>query len=138
VEPRFRILEHPADVGIEVYGQSLAEMFENAAEGLLSLIVDRTSIQTTQRRRIAIHSVDVENLLVRWLNELLYLYDAEGFLVAKAQIEKISETSLRGFVFGEKYDDSRHELKQDVKAVTYHQLEVKKEQNWRARIFFDV
>ncbi|MEK7749126.1 MAG: archease, partial [Bacteroidota bacterium] len=84
-------------------------------------------------------SIDLENLLVRWLNELLYLYDGENFLTARADVKSVSQTSLEGFIFGETYNSKKHELKLDVKAITYHQLQIENiSGSWKARFFVDV
>ena len=138
MDARFRILEHPADVGIEAYGATLQELFENAAAGLISVIAETSTIQAGHRRNISIESTDVERLLVRWLNEILYLCDAERFLLAKVEIKQMTETSLHGFLFGEQYDPFKHELKMNVKAITYHQLNVNKADRWMAKVFLDV
>lgn len=136
---RYQILEHPSDVGIEVYGRSLEELFENAASGLFSIISVPEGVGTAQRLHVRVDSTDVENLLVRWLSELLYLYDGEDFLMARAEVRSVSPTFLEGFVFGEAYDSKKHELKLDVKAITYHQLLVENASGrWKARYFVDV
>lgn len=139
MNPRFQILEHPADVGIEAYGNSLEELFENAAYGLFSLISVPEGIGMGQRLHVTLDSIDLENLLVRWLNELLYLYDGENFLTAKTDVRSVSQTSLEGFIFGETYNSKKHELKLDVKAITYHQLQIENiSGSWKARFFVDV
>jgi SHS2 domain-containing protein len=139
MNPRFQILEHPADVGIEAYGNSLEELFENAAYGLFSLISVPERIGMGQRLHRTLDSMDLENLLVRWLNELLYLYDGENFLTARTDVRSVSQTSLEGFILGETYDSEKHELKLDVKAVTYHQLQIENTSGrWKARFFVDV
>ena len=138
MDGRFRILEHPADVGIEAYGDTLPDLFENAAGGLISIIAEPSKIQAGNPHHISLESKDVEHLLVRWLNEILYLCDAERFLIARAEIKKMTETSLSGFLFGEPYDSIKHELRMGVKAITYHQLKVQKTDRWTAKVFFDV
>ncbi len=136
---RFQILEHPSDVGIEAYGNSLEELFENAAHGLFSLIAAPEGIGMGQRLHLTLDSVDLENLLVRWLNELLYLYDGENFLIARTDVGSVSQTSLEGFILGETYNSKKHELKLDVKAITYHQLQIENISGyWKARFFVDV
>ena len=139
MNPRFQILEHPSDVGIEAYGNSLEELFENAALGLFSLISVPEGIGMGQRLHLGLDSMDLENLLVRWLNELLYLYDGENFLIARTDVRSVSQTSLEGFMLGETYNSKKHELKLDVKAVTYHQLQIENiSGSWKARFFVDV
>lgn len=126
-EEGFRILEHPADVGIEAWGRSTAAAFEHAARGLLSVLADCSTVEPTVRREVVVNGSDSENLLVRWLSELLYLFDGERFLPADLEIVALSENALRAIVLGERVDPGKHSLRSDVKAITYHQLRVKEE-----------
>lgn len=135
----FRILEHPADVGIEATGATLKEAFENAAIGLLSMITDIDCIDASEERYIQLKGTDIQNLLVKWLSEILFLYDGENFLVGEVEIESISPTRLEAIVRGSSVDEARHPMKVDVKAVTYHQLKVQeKDKGWLVRVFFDI
>ncbi|HXG37529.1 MAG TPA: archease [Bacteroidota bacterium] len=135
----FRILEHPADVGIEATGATLKEAFENAALGLLSMITDVDSVDAREERFIQLKGTDIQNLLVKWLSEILFLYDGENFLVGEVEIESISPTRLEAIVRGESVDEARHSMKTDIKAVTYHQLKVQeKKDGCLVRVFFDI
>lgn len=135
----FRILEHPADVGIEATGATLKEAFENAALGLLSMITDIESIDPSEERYLQLKGTDIQNLLVKWLSEILYLYDGENFLVGEVEIESILPTRLEAIVRGESVDEARHPMKMDIKAVTYHQLKVQeKKDGCLIRVFFDI
>jgi SHS2 domain-containing protein len=135
----FRILEHPADVGIEATGASLKEAFEQAALGLLSMITDIDSVDTSEERYIQLKGSDIQNLLVKWLSEILYLYDGENFLVGEVEIESISPTRLEAIVRGESVNEARHPMKIDIKAITYHQLKVlEKNDGCVVRVFFDI
>ncbi|HWP81605.1 MAG TPA: archease [Bacteroidota bacterium] len=120
----FKILEHPADVGFEAYGKTLEEAFENAATALVSLITDPKTIREREGRQIELQAGDYEQLLVRWLSEILYLYDGSRFLTGRANVEVLSRTFLKAKVYGEQCDTNRHPLRLDVKAVTYHQLAI--------------
>ena len=122
----FRLLEHPSDLGIEATGPTLCEAFEQAALGLISVIADPQTIDAKDERRITLEAQDYENLLVRWLSEILYLYDGEDFLLKVPKIESLSPIKLSARLLGEKYEASKHIVKLDVKAVTYHQLAIKK------------
>jgi SHS2 domain-containing protein len=135
----YRILEHPADVGIEVHGKSLREVFEYAALGLMSIIVDPTGIDPVEQRFLAITGTDLENLLVKWLSEILYLYDGQEFVLSDVTIERISPRRIEAFVTGDIVDPGRHQFRTDVKAVTYHQLKVEeREDGCMARVFLDI
>ncbi len=135
----FEILEHPSDLGIEAHGNSMQEVFRNAAHGFMSVIAGASKIKSCENRSIVLQALDRENLMVRWLTEILYLYDAEKFLTADVKFETLTDTLLKANLHGEPYDASRHELKLDVKAITYHQLKVEgHDGDWIARVFVDI
>ena len=135
----FRILEHPSDVGIEATGASLKEAFENSARGLLSLIISTESVDPRQERFVELKSADLPNLLVKWLSEILYLYDGEDFIVGEVEIERISPKGLEAIVRGESVDEARHPMNMDIKAVTYHQLKIReKRDGCLIRVFLDI
>ncbi len=135
----FRILDHPADLGIEGYGKTLAEAFEQAALGLVSIIVDASRVEARDCRKVTLQGSDLEHLLVRWLEEILYLYDGEHFIGGRFQISQLESGRLQAVVHGEVFDPTRHETRMDVKAVTYHQLKVHEEtEKSSVRVFLDI
>ena len=104
---RFRILEHPADIGFEAFGSTREEVFANAARALFHLIIDLDSVEP--RTEVAV------------------------------RVEQLDDRSLAARVRGEKFDRTRHRAKLQVKAITYHQLELKKmAEGWQARVFVDI
>jgi SHS2 domain-containing protein len=139
MQPTFRILEHPADVGIEANGQSLREAFENAALGLLSLIGGDNLPDPVEERYIELTAKDFDHLLVKWLSEILFLCDGEDFLTCEVEIESISPTRLEAIVSGVTFDPGRYPSGLDVKAVTYHQLKIEeREDGCTVRVFVDI
>ncbi len=139
MKPPFEILEHPSDLGIEAHGNSMQDIFRNAVHGFISIVAGTSKIESRQIRSIELQATDRENLLVRWLTEILYLYDAEKFLTADVKFETLTDTLLKANLLGEPYDVSKHELKLDVKAITYHQLKVEDHDgDWIARVFVDI
>lgn len=135
----YRILEHPADMGIEARGRSLKDVFEYAALGLISIIVDPASVDPLEQRFVTLQGSDHENLLVKWLSEILYLYDGEDFLVSDISIRKLSGTELEVALTGEHVDENKHRFKTDVKAITYHQLKVEESPDGcLVRVFLDI
>jgi len=135
----YEFIDHTADVGIVARGKTIEDVFINAARGMVSLIVDPESVSEKVRREIAVEGADREELLVSWLNELLYLFDAESLVFSRFEITSLSETSLKGAAYGEKVDPARHEIKTQVKAATYHQLKIEKESGgFRGRVIFDI
>ncbi len=137
--PPFEILEHTTDVGIVAHGNSLAELFANAAAGMFAIMADLEGVRQTEERRIEVEARDREGLMVRWLTELLYYLAAEELLFSRFIVEEVSETRLRARAFGERIDPERHRLHFGVKAVTRHMLEVAEEDGgYRAQVLFDI
>jgi len=135
----FRIIEHTADVGIEAYGKTLEEAFENAAKGMFSLMIGGGKIESKVMREVEIpFDMDVEQLLVDWLSELLYIHDVEHLVFGEFDVE-IGKEKLKGKAYGEEYDIKKHGYGMEIKAVTYHMLEVKKdEKGYVVRCLFDI
>lgn len=135
----FTVLAHPADVGIEATGRSIAEAFEQAAHGLMSIILDVSAVEPIETREVDLEAGDMEQLLVRWLSEILYLYDGGRFACRKFTIYTLTKNQLRAMVQGERFSEERHETLTDVKAVTYHQLSVHEgDHGTKVRVFLDI
>jgi len=135
----YKIVEHPSDLGIEAYGASLAEAFQNAAVGLMSVILDVSLVEPQESRIVELEANDVEQLLVRWLSEILYFYDGKHFVPSEFSVSTLTPKSLTALIRGEPFSATMHRTKLDVKAVTYHQLIVRKEQDGAyVRVFLDI
>jgi SHS2 domain-containing protein len=136
---RFEVLDHTADIGLLVYGEDLETLFENAGEGFFHLITDLRKVRRKVERQVEIRQKDLERLMVDWLSELLYLHDVENLLFKGFKVESIGEGQLKARVKGEPFQEGIHIIKTEVKAVTYHQIQVRKEDGgWRAQIIFDL
>ena len=139
MQPGFSILEHPSDLGIEARGRTLEEAFEQAALGLMSIILDLSTAAEEHSKIISVTGVDREQLLVKWLSEILYLYDGEKFIGKRFSTTRLDEHCLESNIFGEYFSETKHKTKLDVKAITYHQLGIMKEKDgWRVRVFLDI
>ena len=134
----FEVIDHTADVGIIAYGTDLKQTFANAARGMFSLITNLGRIRAIQSREVNVKSAGKENLLVAWLNELIYLFDTENILAKKIDINELDDEHLVAVVSGEKLDKARHQIKRGIKATTYHMLEIKYDGGYRARVIFDI
>ena len=134
----FELIEHTADVGIVAYGADVREAFANAARGMFSLIVEPGSVGEMAHRDIEVTAPDEESLLVTWLNELIYLFDAETMLFSRFDITELGTNRLKARAYGESVDDTRHKLKTGIKAATYHMVEVDRSQGGRVRVLFDI
>ncbi len=135
----FRILEHTADIGFEAFGATRKEVFANAARALMHLMVDLEAIAPQETTSLRAEASDMPSLLVNWLSEILYLFDAEGWLFRDFELEELTDHSLAAMARGEKFDRTRHQVKMLVKAVTYHQLDLSETaQGWRAQVYVDI
>lgn len=136
----FKILDHPADIGIEIYGKFVQDIFINAALGTTSLLVDLDLISANTNKEINLKGSSYEKLLTIWLDEIIFLFDSEGFLVKNIETINIDNTSLKAIIKGEKFNSNNHKMKLYLKAVTHHQLEIKQlqDKSWRAKVYFDV
>jgi len=138
MDKEFDLIDHTADVGIIAHGASINQAFANAARGLFSIITNLDDIKEVTHRDIKVTATDRENLLVEWLNELIYLFDTENIIFNRFDITHLDNTHLKARIYGEKVDTSRHELKTGVKAATYHMLKVEKSNGYQAQVLFDI
>ncbi len=106
---------------------------------MFDILTEPENVQKKESFNIQVSANDIEELLVKWLDELLYRYETERVVFSEFIINKISNTAIDSIVYGEKIDHSRHEIKTEIKNVTYHQLQVKKtDKGWEVQIIFDV
>jgi SHS2 domain-containing protein len=135
LEP-YKVLDHEADVGFEVYGYTEEELFQNATCALFSLIMDLGAIRPETERRFEVTG-NGESLIV-FLNEILYLWDVERFIPKAITIVRDS-ANIKAILRGEIFDEGRHAMAGAVKAVTYHKFSVRKEQEMlKATFIVDV
>jgi SHS2 domain-containing protein len=136
---KYETFDHTADVGIRVFGRTVEEVFVNAAYALFDQWTDLRKVRGKISREISIRGADREDLLVRWLGELLFLGESRGVLFKEFTIRRLDSTSLKAVARGEIFDPSRHRFKTEIKAVTYHQVEIKEvDGKWEGRVIFDV
>ena len=129
---KFEFFDVTADVGYKAYGDTLDEAFENAALAMAEVMTDTSKIGSNIEKKIEVESEDECALLYDWLSEFLVFLDADFLVFSKfkVKIEKIYDGfSLKGTVWGEEFNPEIHESRAEVKAVTYHLMDVKKENN---------
>jgi SHS2 domain-containing protein len=138
---RAETYEHTADLGLRVHGRDLCDLFETAAIGLFSVIVENPdSVRADEHEQIELASDSTEELLVTWLNELIYRCETRHRLYSQFRVA-ISETgnALTATIGGEPIDRSRHVLDHEVKAATHHDLSVRRtDQGWVGELILDI
>ncbi len=138
-KPSYTLLDHTADMGIRVYGSDLKNLFENAGYALMHLMLKGDIGNKRDSREIIISGTDAADLLVRWLGELLYLFEGENRIVADLLVNSIASSRLAATVETVPLDPENHEIIHEIKAVTYHQIEVvEANHRWEAKVIFDL
>lgn len=138
----FEILEHTADIGLAAYGKNKTEVFINAAKGMFEIIAgENKNLKENFSYKIKLKAEGMEDLLIAWLNELLYISEVKLIILNKFEIKELSDYHIKAEVGGVKIDQLHLKIKKEIKAVTYHCLEIKKDEEsglWRAQIIFDI
>lgn len=137
-----RFIDHTADVAADLDGRTLGELFVSAAQALTDTITAVDRVQPVVTQSVTLEAATMEDLLVDWLNELLYRFEVQEVLFSQADIAvapRGDRWSLQATVAGEPFDAARHPSRVLVKSATYHSLRVTHEDGtWRARIVLDI
>ena len=137
----YKFFDHTADIGVEVTGRTRKELFVNAAKALFDVMIKNKTGEESekQQKKITVEGTDVADLLINFLRELLYLFNGKKFITGKCEIIKFTNKELRARLTGESFNNKKHLIKTEIKAVTYSGLTVERVKvGWRARIIFDV
>jgi SHS2 domain-containing protein len=119
---RYKLLDHTADAMVEVHGKTLGERFANAAYAMFDQITDITKVEPRGELKILLSAESREQLLVDFLQELLFVHDTEDLVFSEFDVKTDGRT-LEAIVRGEKFDEKKHAKRSVVKGVTYHLLE---------------
>ncbi len=138
--PWYRLLDHTGDIAILIGAPTLSGIYDAATRALFDVILDVRTVEPRERIPIRVErAVDAEDLLVRYLSELLYLHDTARWLFRGAEVIELRPGELVAHALGEAFDPSRHEIEREVKAVTYHQLLLSEDrEGWSARVVLDL
>lgn len=136
----FEYIEHTADAGMCVTGDTLKSLFNNAAQGLFEMMAVVDSIDETTSIDLNVSADSIEYLLVAWLDELVFQHETAELFFKRTEIASINESELTATAYGEPTDFDKHVVYTEIKAVTYHQLYVKQNANgiWEAQVIFDL
>jgi len=136
---QYEVLDVSGDVGLRVKGDSLESLFTTAAKGLYSLITDPDRISSVQQTRVNVYCESLEDLFIGWLNELIFQFDTYGFVAKDIQIDNLTENRVEAVLKGERFDPEKHSRGLLLKAATYHNLKLQKQNGlWVAEVVFDI
>jgi SHS2 domain-containing protein len=141
---KYKILEDVAiaDIAVEAYGKDINQLFENSAYAIFEESAELTKVEEKEKKSIKLNANNIEDLLFDFLSEILFLKDTHSFLFKKSVVnidEKNKKYSLKAELSGEPIDRERHELRNDIKAITLHMFKVEKTKDgYKAMIVVDV
>ena len=140
MEEEFEFLEHTADLKFRSYGRTLGEAFANAGKAIFTTTADLEDVGTVISQKISLEDEDIEILLHDFLSELIYLFSVEELLLKKFDVEitQADVYKLDATVYGEKINLEKHSLHKEVKAVTYHDMKIEKQNDaWIIEVICD-
>jgi SHS2 domain-containing protein len=118
---RYRLLDHTADALVEAYGETISERFANAAFALFDQMTDVSTVKPVGEVKVVLSADNEEQLLVDFLQELLFLHDTDNYVFSEFEVE-VAGLNLEAVVRGEQFDHLHHPKRSVVKGVTYHNL----------------
>ena len=136
---KFKFIDHTGDLGMVVFGKNSRELFVHAAEGFFYILTNPKKVRSRSTCEISLEATGMEELLVAWLNEFVYLFDTRRLLFSRFQVLALDDLSMKAVAQGEPYEEGRHPIKRTIKEATYHQLRIREEGGtWEAQVIFDL
>ncbi len=139
-DPNYKLIDHTADIGIIVYGRTLEDLFRESALSLIHLMFGvLPEKEDCEKKELTVEGIDLVDLMVNWLSEILYLFEGKRRIVIDVNIKSLDSEKIEAELDTVPFDEKKHEIQCEIKAVTYHQLEIsEKDKKWEAQIIFDV
>ena len=138
----YEYLDHTGDVGIRAYGQTLEELFTNAAQGLFETTADVATIDEVTQIKIEVSADSLADVMVAWLDELNFRHEVEEIFFRRVEVQRISEKpwAVYAVAYGEPVDFAKHAVYTEIKSITYHQLLVEQGTDgvWVGQVIFDL
>lgn len=122
----YQPIPHTADIGFKVWGQTLEELFENAARAMVDNLVVLSDAKPDKTIFVQLTAESREELLVKWLEEILYHFETESFVGIDFNVTRCDPADFKATLHGIEWDPARQPLKTQIKAVTFHELAIHK------------
>jgi SHS2 domain-containing protein len=136
---RFTLIDHIADYGIHVFGENDKVLFENAGLAMFELLIEAGNPGKCRRTTISVDGEDWPDLMVNWLRELLHQWTGEETILRSIAVAELAPYRISAWVDLEPFQAERHRILNEIKAVTYHQIQAGPiGDHWEAKIIFDV
>ena len=136
----FEYLEHATDAFIEVRASSLEEAFTQAGKAVVQTTIDMANVEEKEQRKISVSGKDLRYLLFNWLEEVIFQLITQGFAISRFELslEKNQEYEIKAVIFGEPIDLKKHNFKVEIKAPTFHLMEITEEKEIVMRFLLDL
>jgi SHS2 domain-containing protein len=135
----YTLFSHTADLGLIVRGKSCEELYRNAGLALMDLMILKKTHYPGVKKDIAVVGNDFPDLMVNWLSELLYLFEGERYVTTEIYVNSINANNINSTIEIVEFDIRHHEVLREIKAVTYHQIEVRAEMGfWTTKVIYDL
>jgi len=144
--PNYKFFDHTADIGVEISGRTKKELFTNAAGAMFDILIENNDSKNKtakgvqgRQKIVTVEGSDVEDLLINFLREILFLFNGKNFVTVDCEILECGNKKLVARLTGEPFSKKKYFIKTEIKAVTYSGLKVEKQRLcWKARVIFDV
>jgi SHS2 domain-containing protein len=135
-----KIFEHTADAGIEVEDKNLSEAFQEVSLAFTEIITGGNLPTSKSFHIVDIEGIDLDNLLIRYISYLIFLFDTENFIVGSTNLEISMNKNkrLEGKIYGEIYDEKKHGYGVEIKAISYHMLHVSEGPPSKIKLILDL
>ncbi|MDH5806564.1 MAG: archease [Candidatus Methanomethylicaceae archaeon] len=137
----YSYLDHTSDVYVHIVSNTLEELFEEAAIATFEVMLNTSNVEVKEVIDVEIDGDDLEQLLYKWIDNLLLVFDSRSFALRYAKVEEIKNNGryyLKGKLYGEEYDPNKHEHRVGVKAMTYSLMKIFKNDKWEAYFVLDI
>lgn len=138
----YSYLDHTSDVYVHIVSDTLEELFEEAAIATFEVMLNTSKVENKEVIDVEVKGYDLEQLLYKWVDQLLLIFDSRSFALNHAEVEEIEKDNgyrLKGRLYGEEYDPSKHEQRTGVKAMTYSLMKIfKNDGKWEAYFVLDI
>jgi SHS2 domain-containing protein len=135
----YTLIDHTADIGLHVTGDSLKSLFADAATAMFEQITDISKLKGQHKKQMSVTGLDRHDLLINWLRELLCFWTIDAHLVKQVEIFDLNETQITADVVYDSYAPGTYDINKDIKAVTYYGVSVDQTVGgWEVTVIFDV
>jgi SHS2 domain-containing protein len=136
---RYQYLDHTSDLGFEIYGKDLPELFTNGLFAIFDNILDLNTVESKETKIIELSAQNTEDLLMDWFRELVFVFATQFFVAKEIKELRIKDNRLYAEIGGEIFDSKKHRIKVEIKTPTYHMFKIEKlDGSYKATVIFDV